>query len=60
MAMFKAFRALGYIADDVPLAVQRRGQETYCTVSVGRAWQVYNCAKLTLVFVGPQVRCAAA
>ncbi|GAX75096.1 hypothetical protein CEUSTIGMA_g2540.t1 [Chlamydomonas eustigma] len=54
--LFKPFRALGYITDNVPFAVQRRGKETFVTVSVGRTWQVYNCAKLTLVLVGPQLR----
>jgi len=92
--LFKPFRALGYITDDVPFVVQRRGKETSVTVSVGRAWQVsqghvqhpmdmfssppplppppssssspmapmapvlqiYNCAKLSLLMVGPQVR----
>jgi hypothetical protein len=38
--LFKPFRALGYITEDVPFAVQRRGKETYITVSVGRTWQV--------------------
>lgn len=40
MALFQPFRALGYICNDVPFAVQRRGRETYVTVSVGKAWQV--------------------
>ena len=40
MALFQPFRALGYITDDVPFAVQRRGNQTYVTVSVGKAWQV--------------------
>lgn len=40
MALFQPFRALGYITDDVPFAVQRRGTQTYVTVSVGKAWQV--------------------
>lgn len=40
MALFEPFRAIGHIADDVPFAVQRRGRETYATVSVGNAWQV--------------------
>ncbi|MEW5318032.1 MAG: hypothetical protein WDW38_009286 [Sanguina aurantia] len=53
--LFKPFRALGYITDDVPFAVTRRGKETYVVVSVGKTWQVYNCAKLTLVLVGPQM-----
>jgi U3 small nucleolar RNA-associated protein 21 len=51
--LFRPFRALGYITDDVPFAVQRRGKEAYVTVSVGRTWQVYSAAKLTLVMVGP-------
>lgn len=38
--LFQPFRALGYITEDVPFAVQRRGKETYITVSVGRTWQV--------------------
>ena len=38
--LFRPFRALGYITDDVPFAVQRRGKETFATVSVGKAWQV--------------------
>ncbi len=33
-ALFQPFRALGYISDDVPFAVQRRGKETFVTVSV--------------------------
>lgn len=38
--LFQPFRALGHISDDVPFAVQRRGKETFVTVSVGKAWQV--------------------
>ncbi|GFR50668.1 hypothetical protein Agub_g12918, partial [Astrephomene gubernaculifera] len=53
--LFKPFRALGYITDNVPFAVNRRGKETYVTVSVGKAWQVYNTTKLTLSLVGPQL-----
>lgn len=40
MALFAPFRALGYITDEVPFAVQRRGKETFVTVSVGKTWQV--------------------
>ncbi len=42
--LFRPFRALGYITDSVPFAVQRRGKETYVTVSVGRSWQVRQLA----------------
>lgn len=53
MSIFYPFRALGYITESTPLSVQRRGQETFVTLSVGKAWQIFNTAKLTLVFVGP-------
>jgi U3 small nucleolar RNA-associated protein 21 len=54
-ALFEPYRCLGCITDDVPFAVQRRGKETYVTVSVGRTWQTFNTSKLLLVLVGPQV-----
>lgn len=38
--LFQPFRALGYISDDVPFSVQRRGKENFVTVGVGKAWQV--------------------
>ena len=55
-SLFHPFRALGYITDDVPFAVNRLGKESFVTVSVGKAWQIYNCAKLTLVLVGPEFK----
>jgi U3 small nucleolar RNA-associated protein 21 len=54
-ALFQPFRALGYITDSVPFAVNRRGKKTWITVSVGKAWQSFDCTKLTLALVGPQV-----
>ena len=81
-ALFTPFRALGYITDGTSVATQRRGKDTFVTVSVGKAWQVqelplsgcldpstccgyvlsrgmrgqvYNCAKLLLSLVGPEV-----
>ncbi|CAN6464470.1 unnamed protein product [Victoria cruziana] len=55
MGIFEPFRAIGYITAGVPFSVQRLGSETFVTVSIGKAWQTYNCSKLTLVFVGPQM-----
>ncbi|GJN38938.1 hypothetical protein PR202_gb28020 [Eleusine coracana subsp. coracana] len=56
MGIFEPFRAIGYInADSVPFSVQRLGTETFVTVSVGKAFHVYNCAKLNLVLAGPQL-----
>lgn len=49
--LFLPFRALGYITDAVPFAVQRRGKETFVTVSVGKAWQVNKCIKISVVLV---------
>jgi U3 small nucleolar RNA-associated protein 21 len=51
--LFKPFRALGYITEDVPFVVQRRGKETYMTVSVGRTWQVRQPACSTCTAVPP-------
>ncbi|KAK6143173.1 hypothetical protein DH2020_023521 [Rehmannia glutinosa] len=55
MGIFEPFRAIGYITSHVPFSIQRLGTETFVTVSVGKAFQVYNCAKLNLVLVGPQL-----
>ncbi|KAK9106301.1 hypothetical protein Syun_022312 [Stephania yunnanensis] len=55
MGIFEPFRAIGYISTGVPFSVYRLGTETFVAVSVGKAWQIYNCAKLTLVLVGPQL-----
>lgn len=55
MGIFEPFRAIGYITASVPFSVQRLGTETFVTVSVGKSWQIYNCAKLSLVLVGPQL-----
>ncbi|KAL8542233.1 hypothetical protein ACS0TY_003195 [Phlomoides rotata] len=55
MGIFEPFRAIGYITTHVPFFVQRLGTETFVTVSVGKAFQIYNCAKLNLVLVGPQL-----
>lgn len=42
MGIFEPFRAIGYITTNVPFSVQRLGTETFVTVSVGKAFQVYN------------------
>jgi U3 small nucleolar RNA-associated protein 21 len=39
--LFQPFRALGYITDDIPFSIQRLGRESFVTVSVGKAWQVW-------------------
>ncbi|KAM7486461.1 hypothetical protein LguiA_002470 [Lonicera macranthoides] len=55
MCIMTNFKSIGYITSSVPFSVQRLGTETFVTVSVGKSWQIYNCAKLNLVLVGPQL-----
>nr|TKR74873.1 hypothetical protein D5086_0000290670 [Populus alba] len=55
MGIFEPLRAIGCITSGVPFSVQRLGTETFVTVSAGKAFQVYNCAKLTLVLASPQL-----
>ena len=54
-ALFYPFRALGYVTERAPFAVNRRGKETFVTVSAGRAFQIYDCEKMRLKLVGPQL-----
>ena len=54
-ALFYPFRALGYVTESVQFAVNRRGTETFVTVSAGKAFQIFNCEKMRLVLVGPQL-----
>lgn len=50
MGIFEPFRAIGYITTHVPFSVQRLGTETFVTVSVGKAFQIYNVCNLCLFF----------
>jgi len=51
--IFEPFRALGFVCDGTPFALQQRGADAFVTVVLGRSYQLYNCAKLNLLFVGP-------
>ncbi|XP_061994536.1 uncharacterized protein LOC133712445 isoform X3 [Rosa rugosa] len=42
MGIFEPFIAIGYTTTSVPFSVQRLGTEAFVTVSVGRAFQIYN------------------
>ncbi|GBG70074.1 hypothetical protein CBR_g5707 [Chara braunii] len=55
MPIFYPYRALGYITDETPFSVVRRGADHTVIVSIGKAWQIYSCSKLTLQFVGPEL-----
>ena len=46
MGIFEPFRAIGYITTGgVPFSLQRLGTETFVTVSVGKAFHVYNVSR---------------
>lgn len=47
------YRAVGLVTAGLPLSVVQHGGETFVTASLGRTFQIYNCAKLRHVFVGP-------
>ena len=47
------YRAVGLVSTGLPLAIVSHGSETFVTASLGRTFQIYNCAKLRQVFVGP-------
>ncbi|CAG9464933.1 unnamed protein product [Pedinophyceae sp. YPF-701] len=53
--LLRSFRDLGTVCDETPFAVQRRGKETFVTVSTGRAWQIYGCSKMRLAMAGPRL-----
>lgn len=46
MGIFEPYRAIGCITSGVPFSVQRLGTETFVTVSVGKAWQIYDVSFL--------------
>ncbi|XP_028418818.1 WD repeat-containing protein 36-like [Dendronephthya gigantea] len=50
--LFSPFRALGYISNGVPFALQALGSEHFIATVVGRSFHLYNCKKLNLLFVG--------
>lgn len=50
--IFAPFRTIGHVTSAVPSVVQQRGQETYLTVAAANTFQIYNCSKLQLQFVG--------
>eukprot|EP00808_Paulinella_micropora_P025869 g1004.t1 len=51
---FRPFRTVGVVIDDQPFHLKRMGDQNFLTVSIGKAWQVFNCEKLRLALVGPE------
>jgi U3 small nucleolar RNA-associated protein 21 len=57
MGIFEPFRAIGYITTGgVPFSLQRLGTGTFVTVSVGKAFHVYNVSHHHPAFVSPARR----
>ncbi|KAL3664877.1 hypothetical protein V7S43_010055 [Phytophthora oleae] len=53
--VLQAFRAIGVVADDVPLVWYGMGKASFATASLGKSFAVYKCDKLTPVLVSPQL-----
>ena len=47
MGIFEPYRAIGCITSSVPFSVQRLGTETFLTVSVGKAFQIFNVSNFS-------------
>lgn len=47
--LFCPFRALGFVANHVPLTLQTQGIETLVTTAVGSAFHVYNVGQFCVV-----------
>lgn len=52
--IYTPFRSIGHVCNGVPFDIQIRGTQFLLTTCIGRAIQTYDCAKLNLLFVGPQ------
>ena len=53
--VFDPYRALGIVSGDIPFAVNSLGTQTFVSVVVNKAFQVYKCDKLGLSLVSPQL-----
>lgn len=53
--IFKLFRHIGLLSNNVPCAWQYRGAKSamFLTASIGRSFHIYDCEKISLLFVGP-------
>ncbi|RUS16772.1 hypothetical protein BC937DRAFT_90825 [Endogone sp. FLAS-F59071] len=54
--IFQPFRALGYVTNNQPFSLHSKGQQYFLTTSIGSSFQIYNVAKMSLLFVGPQTQ----
>eukprot|EP00930_Biecheleria_cincta_P003547 TRINITY_DN104487_c0_g1_i1.p1 TRINITY_DN104487_c0_g1~~TRINITY_DN104487_c0_g1_i1.p1 ORF type:complete len:1043 (+),score=177.02 TRINITY_DN104487_c0_g1_i1:67-3129(+) len=54
-ALFRPVRAIGVVTDSLPLSVQTINDASFVTASVGRGFQVFECEKLRLAYIGPRL-----
>ena len=40
--LFQPFRAVGVVTASIPFHLKQLGKENFLTISIGKAWQVYN------------------
>jgi len=54
-ALFRPGRAIGVVTDRVPFAHASLGSADFLTVGIGRGFQVFDCKKLRLAYIGPRL-----
>jgi hypothetical protein len=50
-ALFSAYKAVGHVCDSIPFVLNRLGEETFLTVSIGKCFQVFRIDKLAVCLV---------
>ena len=53
--IFKPYRAVGLVCDELGFVYHRNVQEKQMTVSIGHAFQTYAVDTLRLIYVGPHI-----
>ncbi len=53
--IFKPYRAVGLVCDELGFWYHRNVEEKQMTVSVGHAFQTYSVDRLKLLYVGPHI-----
>ena len=51
--LFTPYRAIGCVTDGAPFGINRLGERTFITTTVGNAFQVFEADKLRLAIVAP-------
>ena len=50
-SLYTPYKAVGYVTDGNPFVINRLGDDTFLTTSIGKAFQVYRFDKLTVCLV---------